>query len=76
MRSPDTIVVDEKFRGKGIGSKLLAEAEKYCKENGLLRLSLLADKDNKKALKFYKSKGWKFTNLICLRKFFNGEKSD
>lgn len=52
------------------------EAERYCKENGLLRLSLLADKDNTKALEFCKSKGWEFTNLICLRKFFDGEKCD
>ncbi|AEF96210.1 GNAT family N-acetyltransferase [Methanotorris igneus] len=67
----EDLVVDENFRGKGIGSKLLSEAERYCKEKGgLLRLSLLADKDNKKALEFYKSRGWKFTNLICLRKFF------
>ncbi|WP_244409529.1 GNAT family N-acetyltransferase [Methanocaldococcus jannaschii] len=59
-----------------MGSKLLLEAERYCKENGLLRLSLLADKDNTKALEFCKSKGWEFTNLICLRKFFDGEKCD
>ena len=70
----EDLVVDEKFRGKGIGTKLLLEAERYCKENGLLRLSLLADKDNIKALEFYKSKGWKFTNLICLRKFFGGDR--
>ncbi|MFU8652882.1 GNAT family N-acetyltransferase [Methanotorris formicicus] len=66
----EDLVVDENFRGMGVGSKLLLEVERYCKENGLLRLSLLADKDNKKALEFYKSRGWKFTNLICLRKFF------
>jgi len=70
----EDLVVDRDFRCKGIGTKLLLEAERYCKENGLLRLSLLADKDNIRALEFYKSRGWKFTNLICLRKFFDGDR--
>ncbi|WP_292460251.1 GNAT family N-acetyltransferase [Methanothermococcus sp.] len=65
----EDLIVDKDFRGKGIGSKLLSEVGKYCKENNILRLTLLADKDNDKAIEFYNSKNWKFTNLIVLRKF-------
>jgi ribosomal protein S18 acetylase RimI-like enzyme len=42
--------------------------EEFCRKNNLLRVSLLADKDNKNALSFYKSRNYNFTNLICLRK--------
>lgn len=67
----EDLIVDKDFREKSIGSKLLSEVEKYCKENNILRLTLLADKDNKGAVGFYNSKNWKFTNLIVLRKFIN-----
>ncbi|WP_048057967.1 GNAT family N-acetyltransferase [Methanothermococcus okinawensis] len=65
----EDLIVDKNFRGEGIGSRLLSEVEKYCKENNITRLTLLADKDNTKAIKFYNSKNWRFTNLIVLRKF-------
>jgi ribosomal protein S18 acetylase RimI-like enzyme len=64
----EDLVVAKNFRNMGIGTKLLSKVEEFCRKNNLLRISLLADKDNKNALSFYKSKNYNFTNLICLRK--------
>lgn len=38
----DMVYVDKAERGKKLGYKLLAEAEKWAKENGYTRLSLCA----------------------------------
>ena len=39
----------------------------WAREKRLKRLQLLAEKDNTQALKFYRSRGWEITNLICVR---------
>ncbi len=66
----EDLVVDEKHRGKGIGSLLLEAAENWCIERGAKRIQLLADATNEKGLGFYRKKQWKHTKLICLRRKF------
>ncbi len=65
----EDMIVHEKFRGQGIGRKLLAAAERWAVKNKLSRLHLLADSGNESALRFYASRGWQRTSLICWRKF-------
>jgi GNAT superfamily N-acetyltransferase len=62
------VVIQEKWRGKGVGSRLLHAIDIWARQHGLLRLQLLADKKNLPALQFYRSRGWEVTELICLRK--------
>jgi len=64
----EDMVVQHDLRGRGIGCKLLAIAEEWAFAQGLRRMQLLADRDNKKALAFYRRNGWRRTRLICLRK--------
>jgi GNAT superfamily N-acetyltransferase len=64
----EDVVVQEKWRGKGVGSRLLQSIDVWASQHGLLRLQLLADKKNLPALAFYHSRGWETTELICLRK--------
>lgn len=64
----EDVVVDEKFRGQGIGSRLMAWIAEWAKEKGALRFQLLADRNNKGALEFYKNIGWIKTELVCLRR--------
>jgi GNAT superfamily N-acetyltransferase len=67
----EDLVVDKKWRGKGIGSALLKAAEGYCKQHGISRITLLADKDNHNALNFYKKHQWQKANMVVvLRKYF------
>ncbi len=63
----DVIVLSE-YRRNGIGSRILSQLGQWCRTRGITRLQLLADADNLPALDFYRSQGWSFTNLICLRK--------
>lgn len=64
----EDMVISREYREKGLGSLLLEAVEKWCIDNKACRIQLLADKNNTKALRFYEKYGWKYTQLICLRK--------
>lgn len=53
------LTVDNNFRGKGIGKKLVEAFRKKGDEKGLKYLLLYAPKFNKKTLEFYKKCGFK-----------------
>lgn len=65
----EDLVVDQHYRGKGIGSMLMSEMKKQLAQSGISRMQLLADKMNTPALLFYQKQGWNVTQLICLRKY-------
>jgi GNAT superfamily N-acetyltransferase len=64
----EDVVIEQGWRGKGVGSGLLRSIEAWADQHGLLRLQLLADKKNFPALQFYRNRGWEGTDLICLRR--------
>ena len=64
----EDLIVSAPYRHKGIGRLLMTAIASWAREKGLLRLQLLADRDNDGALAFYKRIGWDKTRLICLRK--------
>ena len=64
----EDMVVSSKYRGMGIGRKLMAHIERWVKSREVTRLQLLADRTNFSALDFYDKMGWLPTSLIGLRK--------
>lgn len=64
----EDVVVREGWRGLGLGTQLMGAAEDWAAQRGLLRLQLLADRENTAALAFYGKQGWNETNLVGLRK--------
>jgi len=63
----EDVVVDEQWRGRGVGRLLIAAISDWSRANKVSRLQLLADCNNVPALDFYRSLGWHTTDLICLR---------
>jgi ribosomal protein S18 acetylase RimI-like enzyme len=63
----EDVVVDESFRGRGIGRLLMEELTRWARAGNASRLQLLADRHNTPALEFYRRLGWAGTDLICLR---------
>ncbi len=63
----EDVVVDEQWRGRGIGRLLMAAISDWARANKVSRLQLLADRNNVPALDFYRILGWQTTELICLR---------
>lgn len=64
----EDLVVEEARRGQGIGKELLLSLEGWAIDRGVSRIQLLADRNNESALGFYRKIGWKWTELVCLRK--------
>ena len=54
----DNICVDKKYHFQGIGSKLLAGAEEWFKEQGIKRVECFQAVDNNKAREFWARKGY------------------
>jgi ribosomal protein S18 acetylase RimI-like enzyme len=52
------IVVDERYRGRGIGSALLEEAERWAKKKGMYSIGLMVHTANLGALSVYKKSGF------------------
>jgi GNAT superfamily N-acetyltransferase len=64
----EDIVVDAKWRGRGLGHQLMEGLEAWSVRHGATRLQLLADRTNFSALDFYDRIGWRPTRMICLRR--------
>jgi ribosomal protein S18 acetylase RimI-like enzyme len=62
------VVVSEKWRGKGIGRKLMEEIEEWGRMRNIECFQLLADKNNLSGVAFYRRQNWEMTQLICLTK--------
>ena len=62
--SVDELVVDEKHRGRGIGTKLLAGLVSLAEERGCRRVELDSAHHRKEAHQFYQQQG--FENRACL----------
>ena len=64
----EDLVVLPHWQNCGIGSGLLDALAVWGNEHGASRMQLLADRTNTSALHFYNTRGWRMTELICLRK--------
>jgi GNAT superfamily N-acetyltransferase len=52
------LVVDEALRGRGIGARLLAEAERWARERGCVRMRVRSNVVRERAHAFYRSAGF------------------
>ena len=64
------ISVREEYRMRGIGKRLLAEAETYAKSNGFLELDLLVTESNEDAVRFYKDLDFDTERYLMVKKVF------
>ena len=67
----EDMVVSPSERELGIGSKLLDHAVKYATEKGCKRITLLTDKMNIRAQKFYKQHKFNRSSMIPFRMIIN-----
>ena len=60
------LAVATSFRGKGIGSGLLNEVEARLRAKGCLKSYLLITNDNPEAEDYYRKRGWRYMDSVCL----------
>ncbi|RLW68526.1 MAG: GNAT family N-acetyltransferase, partial [gamma proteobacterium symbiont of Stewartia floridana] len=54
----EDVVVDADHRGQGVGEFLLSHINRWVESRGIKRVQLVADRDNRSAIEFYKKQGW------------------
>ena len=64
----DAICVDERYRGKGIGTKLLEVVKEIAKSKGCTDLYLTVNQENENAIKVYEKLGFKVKNIVYMMK--------
>ena len=63
----EDMVVSPCARGSGVGSRLLEQAVQCARLNGCKRITLLTDRANESAQRFYQRHGFDFSEMIPLR---------
>lgn len=68
------IVVDVKFRGFGIGSRMIDSIEQYASKNEIKTIELITTSTNEKTIEFYNKHGFSVTRVQIEKNL--GEKDD
>ncbi len=64
----EDVIVKEAWRGGGLGRKLVEHVCRWAAEQGMTRVTLLADKDNAPALAFYERLGFAPSAMVVRRR--------
>lgn len=65
----ESVRVDEKYRGQGIGREMMLWAIKRAKENGCISMQLTTNNDRTDAHRFYESLGFSKSHIGMKLKF-------
>jgi GNAT superfamily N-acetyltransferase len=64
----EDVIVRNEYRGKGLGRRLVEHILNWARTEGMARVTLLADRDNKAALDFYRKLGFERSHMTVLRR--------
>ena len=64
----EDVIVRGDLRGGGLGRRLVEHVLNWAREQGMTRVTLLADRDNQAALDFYRKLGFAHSQMMVLRK--------
>ena len=64
----EDVIVRSDLRGGGMGRRLVEHVLNWGQEQGITRVTLLADQDNQPALDFYRKLGFGHSHMTVLRK--------
>lgn len=63
----EDVIVAARHRGLGLGRRLVEHVCDWARNEGMTRVTLLADKDNAPALAFYESLGFEASAMVVRR---------
>lgn len=64
----EDVIVRREHRGGGLGRQLVEHVLDWAQAQGMMRVTLLADRDNHAALDFYRRLGFEHSQMLVLRK--------
>lgn len=62
------LAVARAYRGRGIGTRLMAEVERRLHAKGCLRAYLLVKRGNEEVVEFYRHRGWETMEVVLMGK--------
>jgi ribosomal protein S18 acetylase RimI-like enzyme len=69
------VASDSKYRGHGIGRRMIAAAEDWLKDRGVVKVQLLVRETNTQVVKFYEHLGYEVTPRVVMAKWINSPKA-
>lgn len=63
----EDFIIAKEYRKKGLGGKLIKFAIQYVQEQSCSRITLLTEKENVIAIKFYEKLGFQHSSMIPMR---------
>jgi GNAT superfamily N-acetyltransferase len=63
----EDLIIKAGYRGRGFGTALLRHAIDFAKENGFIRITLLTDRLNETAIRFYGKYGFDVSPMTPMR---------
>ncbi|MGZ8929204.1 MAG: GNAT family N-acetyltransferase, partial [Methylobacter sp.] len=63
----EDVVVSPSVRGFGVGSRLMEHAIQFARLNGCKRITVLTDRENESAQRFYQKHGFGFSAMMPMR---------
>ncbi len=63
----EDFIIKKGERRKGLGAYFMKGIKELAGRQGYHRITLLADKDNRRAGEFYQSQGFRLSNMDCWR---------
>ena len=64
----EDVIVSRDYRGKGLGRRLVEHVCDWARDQGITRVTLLADRENQPALNFYRTLDFEPSFMTVLRK--------
>jgi GNAT superfamily N-acetyltransferase len=64
----EDVFVQNEYRGMGLGRRLVEHVLEWARRRGMVRVTLLSDRDNQPALDFYRKLGFERSHMLVLRK--------
>lgn len=64
----EDVIVAAEYRGQGLGRRLVEHVLEWARKRGIVRITLLADRDNQAALEFYHRLGFTDSHMVVMRK--------
>ncbi len=58
------MIIDEDYRGMGVGEKLISKIKEIAKNNNLNEIEVSTSFNNDKAIKFYKNNGFMDESIL------------
>jgi ribosomal protein S18 acetylase RimI-like enzyme len=67
------LAVVNALRRRGIGARLMREAERWCIERGVPKLQLMVRSENVEMARFYAALGYEESDVVVLAKWLNSK---